>query len=72
MSCEDCRTCACTSRTCVFGVYDGGTYGALERVSDHLAELLPASAPAAAVAHCCQARDRGGRSNRAADRVRRQ
>lgn len=25
-------------RTVVFGVYDGGTYGALERVSDHLAE----------------------------------
>ena len=25
-------------RTAVFGVYDGGTYGALERVSDHLAE----------------------------------
>ena len=25
-------------RTAVFGVYDGGTYGALERVSDHLAQ----------------------------------
>jgi heterotetrameric sarcosine oxidase alpha subunit len=25
-------------RTTVFGVYDGGTYGALERVSDHLSE----------------------------------
>ena len=25
-------------RTTIFGVYDGGTYGALERVSDHLAE----------------------------------
>ncbi|GLH80287.1 sarcosine oxidase subunit alpha [Bradyrhizobium sp. SSBR45G] len=25
-------------RTSVFGVYDGGTYGALERVSDHLPE----------------------------------
>jgi methylglutamate dehydrogenase subunit C len=24
------------SRTCVFGVYDGGVYGAIERVSDHL------------------------------------
>ncbi|WP_408736751.1 sarcosine oxidase subunit alpha family protein [Acetobacter suratthaniensis] len=23
-------------RTCVFGTYDGGTYGALERVADHL------------------------------------
>jgi heterotetrameric sarcosine oxidase alpha subunit len=26
------------SRTSVFGVYDGGTYGALERVNDHVAE----------------------------------
>jgi sarcosine oxidase subunit alpha len=24
-------------RTCVFGVYDGGTYGAVERLNDHLA-----------------------------------
>ncbi|MGJ4993922.1 sarcosine oxidase subunit alpha family protein [Bradyrhizobium sp. HKCCYLS3077] len=29
------------TRTSVFGVYDGGTYGALERVSDHLAEPRP-------------------------------
>ncbi|WP_029351131.1 sarcosine oxidase subunit alpha family protein [Bosea sp. 117] len=29
------------TRTTVFGVYDGGTYGALERVSDHLAEPAP-------------------------------
>ncbi|MDB5505395.1 MAG: sarcosine oxidase, alpha subunit family [Devosia sp.] len=28
-------------RTVVFGVYDGGTYGALERVSDHLAVPPP-------------------------------
>ncbi|MGV3634786.1 MAG: 2Fe-2S iron-sulfur cluster-binding protein, partial [Pseudorhodoplanes sp.] len=28
-------------RTTVFGVYDGGTYGALERVSDHLAVPPP-------------------------------
>ncbi len=28
-------------RTTVFGVYDGGAYGALERVSDHLAEPAP-------------------------------
>jgi methylglutamate dehydrogenase subunit C len=28
-------------RTCVFGVYDGGTYGVLERVSDHLPEPPP-------------------------------
>jgi methylglutamate dehydrogenase subunit C len=31
-------------RTTVFGVYDGGTYGALERVSDHLA-AAPHGAP---------------------------
>jgi sarcosine oxidase subunit alpha len=29
------------TRTTVFGVYDGGTYGALERVSDHRPEPLP-------------------------------
>ncbi len=29
------------SRTTVFGIYDGGTYGALERVSDHLAVPPP-------------------------------
>ena len=28
-------------RTCVFGAYDGGTYGAVERVSDHLPEPPP-------------------------------
>ncbi len=28
-------------RTTVFGVYDGGVYGAVERVSDHLPEPLP-------------------------------
>jgi methylglutamate dehydrogenase subunit C len=28
-------------RTTVFGVYDGGTYGALERVNDHVAEPPP-------------------------------
>ena len=28
-------------RTTVFGVYDGGTYGALERVADHVPEPLP-------------------------------
>ncbi len=31
-------------RTTVFGTYDGGTYGAVERVSDHLA-ATPAGAP---------------------------
>lgn len=29
------------SRTTVFGAYDGGSYGALERVSDHLVEPPP-------------------------------
>ena len=29
-------------RTTVFGVYDGGTYGALERVSDHLPDAAAA------------------------------
>ncbi|NLI28132.1 MAG: sarcosine oxidase subunit alpha family protein [Acetobacter sp.] len=29
------------TRSCVFGRYDGGTYGVVERVSDHLAEPLP-------------------------------
>ena len=28
-------------RTTVFGVYDGGTYGAVERVSDHVAAPPP-------------------------------
>jgi heterotetrameric sarcosine oxidase alpha subunit len=28
-------------RTTVFGTYDGGTYGAIERVSDHLASAAP-------------------------------
>jgi sarcosine oxidase subunit alpha len=31
-------------RTCVFGVYDGGVYGALERVADHL-PVPPAHKP---------------------------
>jgi sarcosine oxidase subunit alpha len=29
------------TRTTVFGVYDGGTYGALERVADHVLEPAP-------------------------------
>ena len=59
-------------RTTVFGVYDHGTYGALERVSDHL-PVPPRSSPASTrLAHRRQARRacRGG--DRAADRVRRQ
>ena len=31
-----CRMSGSCARTTVFGVYDGGTYGALERVADHL------------------------------------
>jgi methylglutamate dehydrogenase subunit C len=37
-ACPDVRL---MSRTCVFGAYDGGTYGALERVADHMSEPLP-------------------------------
>ncbi|MFT8790051.1 2Fe-2S iron-sulfur cluster-binding protein, partial [Komagataeibacter saccharivorans] len=29
------------TRTCVFGTYDGGTYGALERVADHVPTPAP-------------------------------
>ena len=29
------------TRTALFGAYDGGTFGAVERVSDHLAQPLP-------------------------------
>ncbi len=35
-NCAACPTFGLMPRTRVFGVYDGGTYGALERVSDHL------------------------------------
>ncbi len=38
-------------RTTVFGVYDGGTYGAVERVSDHLAVPPAHHAAPADVAH---------------------
>jgi heterotetrameric sarcosine oxidase alpha subunit len=37
-------TCRILPRTCVFGVYDGSTYGAIERVNDHL-PTSPADAP---------------------------
>jgi sarcosine oxidase subunit alpha len=37
-SCPDVRL---MPRTCVFGVYDGSTYGALERVADHMVEPPP-------------------------------
>ena len=46
-----CRTSACMPRTTVFGVYDDGTYGAVERVTDHLPRAARAPAAPAAVAH---------------------
>ena len=57
-------------RSTVFGVYDGGTYAVVERVTDHLP--VPSAAPAAPalVAHRGEARGAGGRRYRAADRVR--
>ena len=33
--------CEILSRTTVFGAYDGGTYGAIERLTDHLADPAP-------------------------------
>ena len=67
-----CPTCAsCAARRCS-ACYDDGTYGALERVNDHLA-APPAHQPRQRlwriVAKRCGA---GGRRHRAADRVRRQ
>ncbi|MEM9590751.1 MAG: sarcosine oxidase subunit alpha family protein [Pseudomonadota bacterium] len=41
---ESLPRCRIMRRTTVFGVYDGGTYAAVERVSDHLPEP-PAHAP---------------------------
>ena len=60
------------ARTTVFGVYDGGTYGAVERVSDHLPYPAGIHAPAAAVADRGEAHGAGGGCDRAPDRVRRQ
>ena len=58
-------------RTTVFGSYDGGTYGAVERVSDHLAtEARPTAA--AHLAHRRQARRARIRRDRTAHRIRRQ
>ena len=58
-------------RTTVFGVYDGGTYGALERVTDHLpvppahsrASACGASSPSA---RCSPPAPSSGRSSSAA------
>jgi methylglutamate dehydrogenase subunit C len=38
---EGCSNVRLMRRTCVFGVYDGGVYGAVERVADHV--LQPAA-----------------------------
>lgn len=38
---ETCPEVRLLRRTTVFGVYDGGRYGAIERVSDHCREPLP-------------------------------
>ncbi len=59
-------------RTTVFGVYDDGTYGALERVTDHLPAPDRRPAAPAALADRGQARGAGRRRDRAAARVRRQ
>ena len=64
--------CRIMRRTTVFGVYDGGTYAAVERVNDHVPvppEHEPRSAP---LAHRRQARGVVRRRYRAADPVRRQ
>ncbi|MGV1013431.1 MAG: sarcosine oxidase subunit alpha family protein [Methyloceanibacter sp.] len=41
---ESLPNCRVLPRTCVFGVYDGGTYAALERVNDHV-KVPPAHEP---------------------------
>ena len=56
----------------VFGVYDGGTYGAVERVADHL-PVPPPHQPRQRLWRIVAKRARArGRRHRAADRVRRQ
>jgi sarcosine oxidase subunit alpha len=64
----DCRV---MTRTTVFGVYDGGTYAALERVNDHVPVPPGARAAPAAVAHRGETRRAMRRRHRAAHRVRR-
>ena len=56
-------------RSTVFGVYDGGTYGAIERVADGSAPLSTASK---ALENRCQACGACDWRHRATDRVRRQ
>jgi NADPH-dependent 2,4-dienoyl-CoA reductase/sulfur reductase-like enzyme len=59
------------TRTTVIGAFDHGIYGAVERVSDHLA-VPRRQAPAGAVAHLCDPRDPGGRRDRTPHRLREQ
>ena len=59
-------------RTTVFGVYDGGTYGAVERVNDHVAAPPAHRAAPARLAHRGKACGAGGRRDRAPHGVRRQ
>ena len=68
-----CRRCASCRAPRVFGAYDHGTYGAVERVTDHLAAPPRASSRASALWRIVakRTRARGGR-DRAADGVRRQ
>ena len=67
---ESLADCRILRRTTVQGVYDGGTYAAIERVNDHLAEAAGARAAPEAVAHRGQARGAGGGRDRAAHRLR--
>ncbi len=64
--------CRILRRTTVHGVYDGGTYAAIERVNDHVASAAGARAAPAALEDRGQARGARGGRDRAADRVRRQ
>ena len=57
-------------RTTVFGVYDGGTYGAIERVADHVLKPAPQSAAAALLENHRQIQRAGLRRHRAAIGVR--
>jgi hypothetical protein len=59
-------------RTTLFGVYDHGTYGALERVADHLPVPPPFHPAPAPLAHRGAPDGAGRRCYRAADRLRRQ
>ena len=60
------------ARTTVFGAYDHGTYGALERVADHLPDRPTGAAAPALWQIVAQPRGAGRRRDRAAAGVRRQ